>query len=81
MQDFAKLPCECECMWMYRAWTCVCDQASHLELTTDLVEDQRTRAEIRSASFTILELSVTMINEHSVTIRKTVTPPCASSGL
>lgn len=59
----------------------VCDQASHLEPTTDLVEDQRTRAEIRSASFPILERSVTMINEHSVTIRKAFTPPCASSEL
>lgn len=62
---------QCVCMDL-RVWVC---QPSHLEPTTDLVDDQRTIAEIRSASLPLLELSVTMINERSVTIRPAFTPP------
>lgn len=47
----------------------------------NLVQDQRTRARIRSASFSLLEVSVTMINEQCVTIRPSFTPLCASSEL
>lgn len=54
------------CLWFH------C-QPSHLEPTTDLAEDQRTRAEIRPAS--LLELPVTMINERSITIRPAFTTP------
>lgn len=47
----------------------------------NLVQDQRTTARIRSASFSLLEVSGTMINEQCVTIRPSFTPLCASSEL